>query len=64
MPERCARLPSAVRERLVGHVLDGQANRCGNDFVTEQADLDLMLYRNEELQKVSFPGLMIDHLKG
>lgn len=60
--KRC-RVEMEARERIVGHVLPGESSRYGDDFVTEQTDMELMLYRNDELQKISYPGLMIDHLK-
>lgn len=51
-----------VRERLVGHVLPGQAGRYGQNFVAEQEDMELMLQRHAAMQRVKFTGLDLGHL--
>jgi integrase len=52
----------ATRERLVGHVLQGQAGRYGKRYDQEQQDMQLLSARNAELQKLCFPGLQLSHL--
>jgi integrase len=53
----------ATRERLVGHVLGGQAGRYGKRYAQEAQDMQLMLRRNAELQELIYPGLDLEHLK-
>jgi integrase len=52
----------AARERLVGHVLQGQAGRYGQRYDQEQRDFQLLVVRDREMQKLHFPGLTLDHL--
>lgn len=55
-------LEFSARERIVGHVLPGQAGRYGKKYVEEQQDMDVLAVRNRELQKVRFPGLDLSFL--
>lgn len=50
-------------QRLVGQTIDGQTGRYGDSYVAEQEDMDLLLSRNLEMQKITWPGLEIDHLR-
>ncbi len=54
---------SDVRERLVGHVLEGQAGRYGLNFVAEQEDMELLKVRNAAMQRVKLTGLDLGHLR-
>jgi integrase len=52
----------ATRERIVGHALPGQAGRYGQTYKQEQADMQLVLLRERQLQRLEYPGLDIGHL--
>jgi hypothetical protein len=53
----------ATRERLMGHALAGQAGRYGRSYVQEQQDMQLLQARNIQLQKLSYPNALLDHLR-
>ena len=55
-------LEFSARERLVGHVLQGQAGRYGKRYDQEVEDKQLLLRRNAELQKLEFPDLVLPGL--
>jgi integrase len=52
----------ATRERILGHSLQGQGGRYGSSYKQEQADMQLMLTRNRQLQLLCYPRLKLDHL--
>lgn len=52
----------SARERIVGHALPGQAARYGKKYDVEQKDMELMMQRARELEKLVYTGLNLDHL--
>jgi len=53
----------ATRERILGHSLQGQAGRYGSSYKQEQADMQLLLTRNRQLQTLWYAGLELRHLR-
>jgi integrase len=51
-----------ARERMVGHAQQGQAARYGKRYEHELEDMQLLMVRNAELQKLHYPGLNLNHL--
>jgi integrase len=59
---RQCRLDPEARERMIGHVIEGEAGRYGDDYRAEAEDMELLKVRAAEMAKIEFRGLDLSHL--
>jgi integrase len=59
--DACRRVPinPDIRERMIGHALEGMASRYGSDYRGEIMDMGLLSATNVELQKVEYPEVKL-----
>jgi len=60
--DACRRVPinPDIRERMIGHALEGMASRYGSDYRGEIMDMGLLTATNVQLQKIKFPEVKLE----
>lgn len=59
---RACGIDPETRERLIGHVYEGEGGRYGKNFTAESMDMQLLKFRASELAKLHYEGLDLSGL--
>lgn len=57
-----AKVDAEIRERMIGHTLEGMRSRYGSDYHAQIVDTDMLRNANEELQKVQYPEVILGRI--
>lgn len=55
-----AKVDAEIRERMIGHALEGMRSRYGSDYHAQILDMDMLRNANEEIQKVRYAHLSLE----
>jgi integrase len=59
---RRARVDSEIRERLIGHALEGMSARYGSDYRGQLVDMEMLRHAYDEMQKIRYPDVKLQRL--